>query len=146
MLQNYLIFSVQLTILFFFKFSMSIGKVYGVGIVIGRFQVITLLYNTVFYSSSSVTLFVLVKRPRDNNFQYLHIYILLICHHYESWSVVMIFVLLLAFCLRNDCYISTDNMEGFDVHHWKWISCCCCSFRKHGTGIQEGKACHCINA
>lgn len=46
---------------------------------------------------------------------------------------------LVLLCGRDDCDVSFDNMESFDVCYWKWISCGCCSLRKHGTWFQEGK-------
>lgn len=50
------------------------------------------------------------------------------------------------FCLRHDCYVCPDNMEGIDVHHWQWIPCCRRSFWKHGTGIQASKSISRMNA
>lgn len=50
------------------------------------------------------------------------------------------------YCFRYDRYICTDYMEGIDVHYWQRISCCCCSFWKHGAGLQEGNSFYQVNS
>lgn len=55
---------------------------------------------------------------------------------YCEWKTFLLYNILLLY--RNDCNVSLDNMENIDVHHWQWVTSCCCAFRKYGTWIQKG--------